>query len=70
MSFNIGEIEGQLDSSRSVCASWSIRGADPDLVGVRNGGEATSQNTDDGHPGETTSIFNSISAIHMVDAAA
>ncbi|MBM7061882.1 DUF1302 domain-containing protein [Pseudomonas sp. UL073] len=32
VSFNIGEIEGQFDSSLSVGASWSTRAADPDFV--------------------------------------
>ena len=48
VSFNIGEIEGQFDSQLSVGASWSMRGADPSLVGARNGGEASSQTGDDG----------------------
>ncbi|MNH80085.1 hypothetical protein D3C73_324170 [compost metagenome] len=46
VSFNIGEIEGQFDSSLSVGASWAVRGPDPDFIsnfnsqGVR-GGAAT-----------------------------
>mgnify|MGYP006371757797 FL=1 len=48
VNFNIGEIEGQLDSSMSVGASWSMRGAEPALVGARNGGSASSQTGDDG----------------------
>ncbi len=47
VNFNIGEIEGQFDSSLSVGASWSVRGADPDLIGVNNGGQGLSQTTDD-----------------------
>ena len=39
VTFNIGEIEGQFDSSMSVGSSWSVRGADPDLIGVNNGGQ-------------------------------
>ncbi|WP_137974379.1 DUF1302 domain-containing protein [Pseudomonas sp. F(2018)] len=70
VSFNIGEIEGQVDSSLSVGASWSMRGADPDLVGVRNGGEASSQTTDDGRlnfkKGETFSkIFKGIHDLEL-----
>ena len=38
VTFNIGEIEGQLDSSLSVGASWSVKGADKDLIGFNNGG--------------------------------
>jgi len=33
VSFNIGEIEGQFDSSMSVGASWAMDSADMDLVG-------------------------------------
>ncbi|WP_394562089.1 DUF1302 domain-containing protein [Aquipseudomonas alcaligenes] len=63
--FNIGEIEGQLDSSLSVGASWSMRGADRDLIGVNNGGDGLAQTTDDSHlnfkKGETFSkIFKGI----------
>jgi hypothetical protein len=47
VTFNIGEIEGQLDSSLSVGASWSVRDADPDLVGLVNGGSAQSSTSDD-----------------------
>ena len=34
VTFNIGEIEGQLDSSMSVGASWSVRSADPDFAAI------------------------------------
>ncbi|PJI49093.1 MAG: adhesin [Pseudomonas sp.] len=47
--FNIGEVEGTFDSSLSVGASWALRGGDPDLIGVNNGGKGLSQTTDDGH---------------------
>ncbi|WP_372867386.1 DUF1302 family protein, partial [Pseudomonas sp.] len=47
VTFNIGEIEGQFDSALSVGASWSVRGADPDLVGTVNGGKAASSTSDD-----------------------
>src|SRR3990167_4911703 len=65
VNFNIGEIEGQVDSSLSVGASWSMRGADPDLIGKNNGGKGLSQTSDDGHlnfkKGETFSkIFKDI----------
>ena len=36
VNFNIGEIEGQVDSSLSVGASWSMSGANKDLIGVLN----------------------------------
>jgi hypothetical protein len=70
VTFNIGEIEGQLDSSLSVGASWSVRGADPDLVGTRNGGQASSQTGDDGRlnfkRGETFSkIFKGIHDLEL-----
>ncbi|PKF70163.1 DUF1302 domain-containing protein [Pseudomonas fluvialis] len=47
VTFNIGEIEGQLDSSLSVGASWSTSKADKDLIGFNNGGRGLSQTSDD-----------------------
>ncbi|MBC9249734.1 adhesin [Pseudomonas alcaligenes] len=49
VTFNIGEIEGQLDSTLSVGASWSVRDPDRDFIGVNNGGQGLSQTSDDGH---------------------
>ncbi|UXY52117.1 DUF1302 domain-containing protein [Pseudomonas tohonis] len=70
VTFNIGEIEGQFDSSLSVGASWSMRGADKDLIGVNNGGDGLSQTSDDGHlnfkKGETFSkIFKGIHDLEL-----
>lgn len=70
VTFEIGEIEGQFDSSLSVGASWAVRNADPDLVGVRNGGQASSQTGDDGRlnfkKGETFSkIFKGIHDLEL-----
>lgn len=70
VNFNIGEIEGQLDSSLSVGASWSMRGADPDLIGKNNGGQGLSQTSDDSHlnfkKGETFSkIFKGIHDLEL-----
>lgn len=70
VTFNIGEIEGQFDSSLSVGASWSVRGADKDLIGVNNGGDGLSQTTDDSHlnfkRGETFSkIFKGIHDLEL-----
>jgi hypothetical protein len=70
VSFNIGEIEGQLDSTLSVGASWSVRSADRDLIGVNNGGQGLSQTTDDGRlnfkKGETFSkIFKGIHDLEL-----
>ncbi|VXB64638.1 conserved exported hypothetical protein [Pseudomonas sp. 8AS] len=70
VNFNIGEIEGQLDSSLSVGASWSMRGSDPDLIGANNGGKGLSQTSDDGRlnfkKGETFSkIFKGIHDLEM-----
>ncbi|NQD91109.1 DUF1302 domain-containing protein [Pseudomonas sp. CrR25] len=70
MEFNLGEVEGRFDSSLSVGASWSARGADPDLVGARNGGQASSQTNDDGRlnfkKGETFSkIFKGIHDLEL-----
>ncbi len=49
VSFNIGEIEGQFDSSLSVGASWSTESPNKNLIGVNNGGSGLSQTSDDGH---------------------
>lgn len=70
VTFNIGEIEGQFDSSMSVGSSWSVRGADPDLIGVNNGGDGLSQTTDDSRQnfkrGETFSkIFKGIHDLEL-----
>ncbi|WP_137819169.1 DUF1302 domain-containing protein [Pseudomonas sp. 2FG] len=70
VTFNIGEVEGQLDSSLSVGASWSMRGADPELIGGHNGGEGLSQTSDDGRlnfkKGETFSkIFKGIHDLEL-----
>ncbi|MBU1285543.1 MAG: DUF1302 domain-containing protein [Gammaproteobacteria bacterium] len=70
VTFNIGEIEGQFDSSLSVGASWSVRGADKDLIGVNNGGDGLSQTTDDSKlnfkRGETFSkIFKGIHDLEL-----
>lgn len=70
VTFNIGEIEGQFDSSMSVGASWSVRGADKDLIGANNGGRGLSQTSDDGHlnfkKGETFSkIFKGIHDLEL-----
>ncbi|QSL93783.1 DUF1302 domain-containing protein [Ectopseudomonas toyotomiensis] len=70
VTFNIGEIEGQFDSSLSVGASWSTSKADKDLIGVNNGGRGLSQTSDDGHlnfkRGETFSkIFKGIHDLEL-----
>ena len=70
VNFNIGEIEGQFDSSLSVGASWSMRSADPDLIGRNNGGDGLSQTTDDSRQnfkkGETFSkIFKGIHDLEL-----
>src|SRR3546814_8651948 len=43
VNFNIGELEGQFDSSMSVGASWSMADRDMDLVGLANGGTGRSE---------------------------
>jgi hypothetical protein len=70
VSFNVGEIEGQLDSSLSLGASWSMRSADPDLVGTTNGGKTAATANDDGRlnfkKGETFSkIFKGIHDLEL-----
>jgi hypothetical protein len=68
--FNIGEIEGQFDSSLSVGASWSTANPDKDLIGANNGGNGLSQTTDDGRlnfkKGETFSkIFKGVHDLEL-----
>ena len=70
VTFNIGEIEGQLDSSLSVGASWSTSKADKNLIGANNGGKGLSQTSDDSHlnfkRGETFSkIFKGIHDLEL-----
>lgn len=70
VSFNIGEIEGQLDSNLSVGASWSTANPDKDLIDVNNGGRGLSQAYDDGRlnfkKGETFSkIFKGIHDLEL-----
>ncbi|MBK5527657.1 DUF1302 domain-containing protein [Pseudomonas sp. TH06] len=70
VSFNVGEIEGQFDSSLSVGASWSTQQPNKNLIGVNNGGHGLSQTSDDGHlnfkSGETFSkIFKGIHDLEL-----
>ncbi len=48
VNFNIGEIEGQFDSSLSIGASWSTAKRDQTYIGEANGGTAFTQTNDDG----------------------
>ena len=70
VSFNIGEIEGQIDSELSIGASWSTAKADRKLIGANNGGKGQSQISDDGRlnfkRGETFSkIFTGIHGLEL-----
>ncbi len=70
VSFNIGEIEGQFDSSMSVGASWAMDSPDMDLVGASNGGTGFTQTGDDGRlnfkKGETFSkIFKGVHDLEL-----
>ncbi len=70
INFNIGEVEGQLDSALSIGASWAMRAPDPDYVGFDNGGRGDSRTTDDGRlnfkKGETFSkIFKGIHDLEL-----
>ncbi|MEX5595515.1 DUF1302 domain-containing protein [Pseudomonas orientalis] len=70
VSFNIGEIEGQFDSSLSVGASWGMRDADRSLVGTVNGGTGQASTGDDGRlnfkKGETFSkIFKGLHDLEL-----
>lgn len=70
VNFNIGEIEGQFDSSMSIGASWSTTDRDMDLVGINNGGTGFTQTGDDGRlnfkKGETFSkIFKGVHDLEL-----
>lgn len=70
INFNIGELEGQFDSSMSVGASWSMADRDMDLVGNANGGTGYTQTGDDGRlnfkKGETFSkIFKGVHDLEL-----
>ncbi|MEB0043467.1 MULTISPECIES: DUF1302 domain-containing protein [unclassified Pseudomonas] len=70
VSFNVGDIEGQFDSSLSIGASWSTQNPDRHLIGSNNGGTGLSQTSDDGHlnfkAGDTFSkIFKGIHDLEL-----
>ncbi len=70
VNFNIGEIEGQFDSSMSIGASWSTSDRDMDLVGTNNGGTGYTHTGDDGRlnfkKGETFSkIFKGVHDLEL-----
>ena len=70
VSFNIGAIEGQFDSSMSLGASWAMDKADKDFVGTPNGGIGFTTTGDDGRlnfkRGETFSkIFKGIHDLEL-----
>ncbi|MDH4558991.1 DUF1302 domain-containing protein [Pseudomonas sp. BN417] len=70
VTFNIGEIEAQFDSSLSIGASWAVRSADPEFISTASGGEALSRTSDDGRlnfkKGETFSkIFKGIHDLEL-----
>ncbi|MDN4543658.1 DUF1302 domain-containing protein [Pseudomonas sp. C32] len=74
VSFNIGEVQGQFDSSLSVGASWAVRGPDPDFISSFNSqgkrGEASTRVSDDNRlnfkKGETFSkIFKGVHDLEL-----
>ncbi|GBL55179.1 Protein of unknown function [Pseudomonas citronellolis] len=70
VNFNIGEIEGQFDSSLSIGASWSTQSPHQDFIGYNNGGNTATHTTDDGRlnfeKGETFSkLFKGIHDLEL-----
>ena len=68
--FRIGEIEGRFDSTLSIGASWGMDDADKKLIGVANGGTASTRTLDDGRlnfkKGETFSkIFKGLHDLEL-----
>ncbi len=47
--FELGELEGSLDSTVSYGMSWRMDDQDKDIIGLREGGNAYSSNGDDGN---------------------
>jgi len=68
VSFNIGPLEGQLDTSLSLETGWSMAGADKDLIGA-GGGRGLSAISDDGRRnfarGET--FTNRLRGVHGLE---
>jgi len=61
VNFNLGEVEGQLDSQLSIGASMSTQGADKRFISVNNGGEAAARTSDDGRQNyEAGDVFSKI----------
>ncbi|MEH6490964.1 DUF1302 domain-containing protein [Halopseudomonas sp.] len=61
VSFNLGEVEGQLDSQLSIGASMSTQNADKRFVSLSNGGEAAARTSDDGRLNyEAGDVFSKI----------
>ena len=70
VNFDIGEIEGQFDSSLSLGASWGTERPNKDFIGINNGGRGYAQTGDDGRQnfkrGETFSkIFKGIHDLEL-----
>ncbi|MFV3076325.1 DUF1302 domain-containing protein [Niveispirillum fermenti] len=49
VSFNRGDLRGSFDTTLTMGALFRVQGADPDLIGVANGGRAHSINGDNGN---------------------
>jgi hypothetical protein len=47
--FNLGEVNGNFDSTLSYGLSWRVADRDKDLIGLQEGGRAFSHNYDDGN---------------------
>ncbi|SDS10418.1 Protein of unknown function [Halopseudomonas sabulinigri] len=61
VNFNLGEVEGQLDSQLSIGASMSTQNADKRFVSLSNGGEAAARTSDDGRLNyEAGDVFSKI----------
>ena len=70
VSFNIGAIEGQLDSSLSLESDWATASPAQHLIGANNGGKGYSQASDDGRlnfkRGETFSkVFRGVHGLEF-----
>ncbi|AMA44784.1 DUF1302 domain-containing protein [Pseudomonas alabamensis] len=70
VSFNIGEVEAQLDTTLSIGAGWSTAKPDKGLIGANNGGRGLAPISDDGRQnfkrGETFSkVFTGLHGLEL-----
>jgi len=61
--FDYEKLQGSLDTTLSLGASWRVEDQDSDIIGIANGGTAYSVNADDGNLNYDTGIVSSVAKI-------